>query len=171
MYEPREDSYLLQRNIEHLKGEVAIDMCTGTGIIANTLSKGHSKVIGIDKDKESIQHAKENVEDVEFIQHDLFPQRLPPADTITCNPPYLPLSELKDDELESPEKGTYLSKKVLEQAKEILKPRGSLFLIISTQANKDGLLKYANKEGYTYKKVDEVAAFFEKIQLYEFRHK
>jgi len=170
MYEPREDSYLLQKHVEDTSGDVAIDMCTGTGIIAQTLTKTFDRVIGIDKDKESIQYASSNVENVVFWEHNLFPSHTPQADLITCNPPYLPQSSLKDDELESPQQGIQFSKTFLTQSKKYLKKNGTILLILSTQADKKTLLQHANTM-YTYTKIDEVRAFFEKIQLYEFRHR
>ena len=169
MYNPREDSYLLAQYASTRSGSLAIDMCTGSGIIANALSDSFETVVGIDIDSKSLEHAKENV-DARFIQSDGFSEVEDfSADLITCNPPYLPDSGIDDHETESGKEGIQFSKQFLHDARNYLNPEGTILLIVSTVANHQELLDYAGSLGYSYDLLDSVSAFFEKICLYEFK--
>ena len=96
IYEPREDSYFMQRMVEkYAKGNV-LDMGTGSGIQAMTALRKRSvkKVVGVDISKKAIEHCKKLSKKVTWIHSDLF-NRLGKKyykffDTIIFNPPYLP---------------------------------------------------------------------------------
>ncbi len=89
MYEPREDSFLLKGVVEGEKAGRALDMGTGSGIIARELAKGCGEVVAADVERVE-------VEGVEFVESDLFENVEGKFDLITWNPPYLPGDEFPD---------------------------------------------------------------------------
>ncbi|MEK6917169.1 MAG: 50S ribosomal protein L11 methyltransferase, partial [Nanoarchaeota archaeon] len=77
IYEPREDSYLLQKYVEmYSKGSV-LDMGTGSGIQAITASKKAKEVVAVDINPEAVKQTKlaleiEKIKNVKVLQSDLF---------------------------------------------------------------------------------------------------
>src|SRR3989338_7078460 len=108
IYEPREDSALLEKYVrQHAKGLV-LDMGTGSGIQAITASHNNKvkSVIALDVQEEVIEHCKKSIinKKIKFFVSDLFEifeknSRLKSKkfDTIILNHPYLPEDiKLKD---------------------------------------------------------------------------
>ena len=75
VYEPREDSFLILKEVmKYADGEV-LDMGTGSGILAIEASQAADHVIGVDINKDAIKHAKEKaegIENIEFCYSNLF---------------------------------------------------------------------------------------------------
>tara|TARA_B100000767_G_scaffold247436_1_gene247722 strand:- start:536 stop:1369 length:834 start_codon:yes stop_codon:yes gene_type:complete len=86
--------WILKENFES-----AIDICTGSGCIAISLSKFRSaNILGIDISEEALKIAKENARlnnvEVDFICEDIFRiKQLKNVDLIVSNPPYVLASE------------------------------------------------------------------------------
>lgn len=166
MYEPREDSYLLEEEIiafckDKIIGK-SLDMGTGTGIQANTLNKFSKEVYAVDINKE----AKVN-EKVKFIQSDLFKNvKEKDFDLIVFNPPYLPDGDDSDPELTGGKEGVELTLNFLKQAKKHLKEEGTILFIASSHANIDLLEKKAGKD-YYLERVRELPLFFERLYVYK----
>ncbi len=109
VYVPREDTYLL---VEATRDEVdredeVLDMGTGTGILALIAAKDCEKVVGVDVDKKALELAKENarrndIENVEFVQSDLFEEVDGKFDLVVFNPPYLP-GEVREENFQGSE--------------------------------------------------------------------
>ncbi|SCA58728.1 Release factor glutamine methyltransferase [Chlamydiales bacterium SCGC AB-751-O23] len=85
-----------------LKGEVLVDLCTGSGCLAISLKKHlpHLKVLALDISPESLGLAKinaaENKVEIEFSQGDLLsPLKGLEIDYLVSNPPYITLAEMK----------------------------------------------------------------------------
>ena len=77
VYEPQEDSYLLQKYVLKYcnKKFVVLDMCTGSGIQAITAAKIAEKVMAVDINKEALSYAESEAKketNITFIHSDLF---------------------------------------------------------------------------------------------------
>ena len=103
VYEPREDSFLLQEQVKKLVKGSVLDVGTGSGIQAETAAKKKSvtRVVAVDIDKEAIELCKATIRHrkIKFIVGDLFAgiRNKQKFDTIIFNPPYLPEEpKLKD---------------------------------------------------------------------------
>lgn len=169
MYEPSEDSWLLQRVARRRSGEVAVDTCTGTGIIAHALMEGFDEVIGVDVDEESIAYAREQCPGPDYRVGDTLRPVEKRVDLITCNPPYLPPEDLElvDRELESSRAGVGFSMKLLDQAHRVLKPGGAVLFIASSRADLDSLKRHAIDTGWELDVCDSEKHFFETLFVYE----
>jgi release factor glutamine methyltransferase len=74
IYDPEEDSFLLQKFVKKYSKGLVLDMGTGSGIQAVTASENADKVIGLDISKEVIKYCKKNIKtkNIEFFKSNLF---------------------------------------------------------------------------------------------------
>jgi release factor glutamine methyltransferase len=173
MYEPREDSLLLLKNLKkycknYKKDIFVLEIGTGSGILAMEAAK-HAKVIATDIDKKLIEKLKKENENknknLEFIHSDLFSNINERFDLIIFNPPYLPSRETKHQDIDGGKHGTEIIGKFLSQARKFLNEQGRILLLCSS-LNKN-IEQLFEKYGYCFKKIDEEKFFFEKLLVYE----
>lgn len=177
MYEPREDSFLLLRNIKaYVKPKhKVLDMGTGSGILAKEAAKYVKSVVAIDIEDKVIEKLKaeykKNMKSnkIKFIHSNLFSniKSKEKFNLIVFNPPYLPSKKIKDKQLDGGENGTEIIVKFLKQARKYLNKEGKILLLCSS-LNKN-IEKIFEKYNYNYKKIDEQSFFFEKLFVYELK--
>ncbi len=99
---PRSDTeVLVEKAIPLCKGADVLDMCTGTGCIAISLSKlaAPKSVTGVDISKEALTVAKDNAVSndatVSFILSNMFQAVTGTYDVIVSNPPYIPTEQME----------------------------------------------------------------------------
>ena len=101
---PRFDTEILVDEVVKYVGDEfykILDMCTGSGCIAITVSDmcDNAKVVAADISKDALDVAKENNEinstDVEFVESDLFENVEGLFDVIVSNPPYIKTEEIE----------------------------------------------------------------------------
>lgn len=185
MYEPAEDSFLLKEaiiefcknkkeiNSKSSKLNFALDMGTGSGILAQELANHFEKVIAVDINEETIKQIKEENKlnkKIILIQSDLF-ENVPKQkfDLITFNPPYLPNEdgeEYEDEELTSGISGLNTTIEFLKQAKEFLNENGMILFIASSLAKINVLESEMKKLNYEFKQIKKQHIFFEDIIVY-----
>ena len=170
IYEPREDSYLLQKYVEmYSKGSV-LDMGTGSGIQAITASKKAKEVVAVDINPEAVKQTKlaleiEKIKNVKVLQSDLFQNvQRKKFDLICFNPPYLPKEKkVKDITLFSGKRGTETTTKFLGKAQDYLKPNGIILLVGSSLASKSNISKAINENLLESTIIDKEHRFFEDV--------
>lgn len=164
IYEPAEDSYLLQEQVKkYCKNRKVLDIGTGSGIQAMTaLNYGAKEVLAVDINPECVNLAKTN--GLNCIKSDLFSNINDSFDLIIFNPPYLPEDkrEPKDSALATTggKKGNEILIKFLKQAKNYLNKNGIILIVVST------LTPDFKIKGYKYKKLSERKIPFEKLETY-----
>jgi release factor glutamine methyltransferase len=74
IYDPEEDSFLLQKFVKKYAKGLVLDMGTGSGMQAVTASENADLVIGLDISKEVIKYCKKNVKakNIQFFKSNLF---------------------------------------------------------------------------------------------------
>jgi release factor glutamine methyltransferase len=88
------DTYLLANTVKIEKGQDALDLCTGTGVIACKLVLlGAKLVLGVDLNPKAVKNAKENknllgLNNATFRLGNMFVNIDNKFDVITINPPY-----------------------------------------------------------------------------------
>jgi release factor glutamine methyltransferase len=188
MYEPREDSYLLQDSVKEFlkknKITVALDMGTGTGIQGKTLFGKIDTVIMTDINKDATDSLLSEITDIEkksnkteteikIYSGDLF-ENVPKEykekiELIIFNPPYLPREKDEKDDLEltSGESGIETTKRFLTYAKEYLSRNGTIFFVASSLADIPSLEKHMKKENYEFSVDRKKHISFEDIIIYK----
>ncbi len=133
MYKPREDSVLMLNVLKkfNFSGKKAIEIGTGSGILAKQLAKTFDEVLAVDINQEAVQTVNNfNISNLRAFQSNLFSNVIGKFDLIIFNPPYLPCPYEEDKELCCGD-GTII-KNFLEQAKEHLNKKGRILILISS---------------------------------------
>lgn len=171
IYEPAEDSFLLQKYVKkHAHGKV-LDMGTGSGIQALTALEKTKDVLAVDIHPSAVKLLKKKGINAKI--SDLFSNVKGKFDLIIFNPPYLPADKREDaDSARSTtggKKGYELIEKFLKQAKKFLKKDGKILIVFSSlTGNVLGLFK---KYGYEFKKLEEKKVFMETLYVYTLQKK
>jgi len=172
VYEPAEDTFLLAENLAVSEGDTALDVGTGTGLIALLMARKASFVLGVDINPLSVEFAKENarlngITNVEFRLSDLFENVREKFDVITFNAPYLPgePEEPIDLALVGGKDGREVIDRFIERATEHLKPGGIVQIVQSSVTGIDETLRKLGEKGLTGKTVAKKHMFFEDIVL------
>ncbi|MBT4334255.1 methyltransferase [archaeon] len=168
IYEPAEDSYLLQEQVKiFVKTNMAVlDVGTGSGIQAVTAKKQGANVLAVDINPKCVEFTRE--QGVEAITSDLFSNVKEKFDIIIFNPPYLPEEPLepKDSALSTTggKKGNEVLARFLAEAKDYLKEDGKVLIVFSSLTpDVDQLIEEC---GFTFEKISEQKIDFETLYVY-----
>jgi len=180
IYQPAEDSYLLQQSlIKHLKTQPKsikiLDIGSGSGIQAQTCkSLKFKNILTTDINPQAIKHLKK--QKLNPIHSDLFKNpklKSKKFNLIIFNPPYLPKDkrEPKDSQLNTTagKKGYEIIIKFLKQAKSHLTNQGSILLLFSSLSKPKTILNKAKQLGYNFKLLNQQKLFFEELYVFEFK--
>ncbi|MFH1211312.1 MAG: HemK2/MTQ2 family protein methyltransferase, partial [Candidatus Woesearchaeota archaeon] len=135
IYDPQEDSYLLQKHIKDyvLAKSRVLDMGTGSGILAFEAAQYADSVLAADINSRAVaeikkrikkEKRKEGIKNIEARESDLFSniEKKEEFDLIIFNPPYLPSDKkYPDAALDGGRHGCELIIRFLEQARGHLK--------------------------------------------------
>ncbi|NJD98967.1 methyltransferase domain-containing protein [Thermococcus sp. LS1] len=172
VYEPAEDTFLLAENLAVKHGDVALDMGAGTGIIALLMARKAEYVLGVDVNPLAVKLARENarlngIENVEFIQSDLFERVNGEFDVITFNAPYLPgePEEPIDLALVGGETGREVLDRFIDEVADYLKPGGIVQIVQSSITGIEETLKRLKEVGLKGEIAAKKHVFFEDIVL------
>ncbi len=172
VYEPGEDSTMLEAYVrQHAKGNV-LDMGTGSGIqaIAAAQSEKVNSVLAVDIQKSVIGYCKKCIKNkkIRFMVSDLF-NKIPNKkfDTIIFNPPYLP-SELKvrDLTIESGKKGYEAIESFLSKVSRFLNPDGAILIVFSSLTKKEKVDEFIKNSLLEFELLEKQHYFFEDLYAY-----
>lgn len=179
IYEPAEDSFLLQKHVRRYALGRVLDMGTGSGIQALTAMTNPNTqfVLAVDIDEEAIpalqeKIKKERLRKVQALQSDLFSDVRGQFNLIIFNPPYLPQDkdgrgkEVEDKAIYGGKKGWELSQQFLEQAAKHLYPDGKILLLFSSLTDKDKIDEIIEKNMFISQELDSQKLSFETLHLY-----
>lgn len=145
---PRQDTEcLVETVLMHCENREVLDLCTGSGCIAISLSLlGKTRsVSGADISKRALDVAKKNGKQngalIEWIHSDLFASITKKYDIIVSNPPYIEskvvdelMPEVRQHEpriaLDGKEDGLYFYREIIKKAENFLNAEGKLFFEI-----------------------------------------
>ncbi len=171
-YEPREDSFLLEKHVARYSHGLVLDMGTGTGIQALAAATKASGVIALDIDPEAVRFCRQKIKDskIEFYRSDLF-EHLKSSNThfdlIIFNPPYLPEHPGAEDvALDGGKKGHELLERFLSQANSYLKKDGSILIVFSSYTNKEKVDEIIMHHCLKHEELDHEKLDFEDLYIY-----
>lgn len=164
---PRQDTeVLIEEALSHLEpGMRILDLCTGSGCILLTLIR-HASITGVGSDisLDALEVAKQNekrqkLKGCTWVESNLFEQIGGTFDMITSNPPYIPtkvisglMEEVRDHEpilaLDGHEDGLYFYRKIVDEARQHLKPQGWLCMEIGHDQG-EALTDLMTQSGYS----------------------
>jgi len=156
---------------------LALDVGTGSGILALELAGKGWSVIATDLSKEAVENAVENVEEaglrgrVEFVRADLlqFLREGVKIDLIVFNAPYLPSQEPVGDTYTYSWHGGSKGGEAIERLIGIIEEKGlevgEILLTYSTLSHIEEGISRLRRMGYKVETIDEKPDFFHKILL------
>lgn len=178
IYQPLEDSFLLEEQVKkNAKGSV-LDMGTGSAIQALAAAKKRKvrEVIAMDVQKDVIDFCTQNIKNakIKFFQSNLFEAfrknnkyRNKKFDTIIFNPPYLPEEPMvRDVALDGGKKGFEVVQKFIRSTWDYLKDDGIILLLISSLTNKPRVEEILTTNLFEFKILARKHIFFEDLFVY-----
>ncbi|MCU0642470.1 MAG: methyltransferase [archaeon] len=171
IYSPREDSFLLEREVKKLaKGRASLDMGCGSGIQGKAaLSSGAKSVSFSDINPEAIKELKKQGFDA--VKSDLFSDIKEKFDLVSFNPPYLP--ENKEEGRESGlansggKRGDELILRFLKQVKFHLNRGGIILLVLSSLTPRDKIEILLKKQKMHKKLLGKQSFFMESLEVWK----
>lgn len=164
IYQPGEDSYLLEKYVKKLARGYVLDMGTGSGIQAKAALSKAKSVTAVDINTAVVNQLNERIT---FIQSDLFSNVKGKFDTIIFNAPYLPQEGENDPALDGGKEGFEIIERFLRQAKEFLAKDGIILLVFSSFTNKEKVDQLIKENGYQYELLEKIHISFEDIYCYK----
>ena len=168
IYEPHEDSFLLQKYVEKYASGKVLDIGSGSGIQAESALKKTKNVLAADINKEAVSLLKKK--GIKAVYSDLFSNVKGKFDLIIFNPPYLPEEKLEDLETKLVTTGGKYGYEILERffkdAKKFLNKNGKILIVFSSLTNKKKVDSLVKKYGFKFKLLEEKGLFFEKLYVY-----
>jgi SAM-dependent methyltransferase len=126
-------------------GKRALDVGTGTGVLAAVLARAGARVVATDVEARAIACARENVERlglqerVHVVEADLFPPAAEPFDLVVSNPPWLPADATSPLERAVYDPGGRFLETLVAGIPERLAPSGEAWIVLSDLAERVGL--------------------------------
>lgn len=175
IYEPREDSFLLAQAVRSMKGERALDLGTGCGIMAIILAENFREVIAADIDPIAVENAMFNAQErgkhnITFLVSDLFSSIKGVYDLIAFNPPYLPPSPEEgsySEALVSGKGGRALTDKFLREFSGYLRGSGRVFIVQSSISKYEKTINILLEMGFAARIVGRERFDFEELVVVE----
>lgn len=174
LYEPREDSYLLEKQVSRAAFGSVLDIGTGTGIqaLASANSRHVRNVLAVDINPAAIEYCKKTIHHpkILFKKSDLFDSVNGEFDTIIFNPPYLPAdpNEAKESALATAggKHGYEIIERFFTQVKDYLDDNGIILFLISSLTNPLKVETIMADHGFTFKRIAKQKVSFEELYVY-----
>lgn len=164
-YIPAEDSFFLADFLENKQGKSALDIGTGSGIIAKTLSKNFPLVVATDINISALKKARETVDNciccnaADALQSSF--------DLIVCNLPYLPSDELLDPAVDGLHDGVDIPSMIIKSASQRIVKHGKLIFLTSSLANYEALIQLSKSLGFDTNIAAKKKLFYEELIIVE----
>ena len=176
MYNPSDDSFLLLETLKEYRGETAMEIGIGSGIISNYLCNRFHVVISTDIDLSGLKRIKKDPDISNNINliccHSCTPIINTKFDLVVSNPPYLPDDkDFNDKTIHGGKKGIETLIIFLKDALPLLKKNGKIVCLISSFSEFNDLYKFTNENNLQIKKIKEKKLFFEILYVYEISKK
>ncbi|MCD4666667.1 methyltransferase [archaeon] len=168
MYEPLEDSHLLEKYVaKYSKGKV-LDVGTGSGIQAITAMQNSEDVTAVDINEECVEFVKKK--GVKSKKSNLFSKVKGKFDTIIFNPPYLPLDVLEDEESRLNTTGGKFGYEIIgrffSEVGKYLKKDGVVLIVFSSLTNKKKVDKLITKNKFKFELLEILKVPDEELYCY-----
>jgi len=164
-YLPSEDTYFLEDHIKNEKGTSALDVGTGSGYLAQSLSSSFSFVVSTDINFSVLKkqtYPQKNIICCNGADAISFT-----FDLVVCNLPYLATDEILDIATDGGLEGLEIPMKIIHSVSNHVKSGGKFLFITSSLSNYSKLMTLTEKEGFTVKILGRKKLFFEELIVIE----
>lgn len=167
-YPPSEDTFFIAHNIEDEKGNLALDIGSGSGYLTKLLAEKFSFVVGTDINYNVLVHQTYKTKNLICCNSsDALNVKF---DFIVCNLPYLATNEIIDVATDGGKDGFEIPKKIIDSACNNLKEDGKFIFVTSSLSNYQKLIDYAQNLGLNTRILAKKKLFFEELILVEARN-
>ncbi|HEX2022797.1 MAG TPA: HemK2/MTQ2 family protein methyltransferase [Candidatus Thermoplasmatota archaeon] len=176
VYEPAEDSALLAQAIlerERLPaGAWALDVGTGTGVVARALESLGARVVAVDLNPKATEVARENLDGALVLRGDLATALRGRFEVVAFNAPYLPSGPEErvdgpiDHAFHGGEGGVEVSERFVRDLPRLLAPGGRAYLVVSSRADLPRLEAAVARAGLSREVAARARFFFEEIAVW-----
>jgi len=164
-YPPSEDTFFIAENIENEKGDLALDIGSGSGYLTKLLSENFSFVVGTDINYEVLKHQTYKTKNLVCCSgSDALKVKF---DLIVCNLPYLATDEILDMATDGGPEGLEIPLKIIKSAIPCLNTAGKFLFVTSSLSNYQTLIDAIKKQGLTAKVIAKKKLFFEELIIVE----
>ena len=166
-YAPAEDTYFLEDHTRGRSGSLALDLGTGSGYLARSLSGSFTTVVGTDINLGALLDGKRGKYSAVCCSGaDALACRF---DLIVCNPPYLATEEILDVATDGGPGGVAAPLKMISSAVPLLGANGNLLFVTSSLSDHSELMRRIEELGARARIVARKKIFFEELILVEVR--
>ena len=168
IYQPAEDSYLLQSVVRQYAQGRVLDMGTGSGIQAKTAIENPNvkEVVAVDINKKAVDGLR-GIRKINSIVSDLFENVSGKFSTIVFNPPYLPADKsIEDPALYGGKKGWEISMRFFSSVSEYLFNNGEILFLFSSLTNKKKIEEILEHHLLSFEQVSSQKLAFEELYVY-----
>ncbi len=166
IYEPREDSLLLQKFVKKFAKGRVLDMGAGSGIQAKTALEKTKDVLAVDVNPEAVEFCKQ--QGIPALQSDLFENVEGKFDFVIFNPPYLPRDEREDQESSiittGGKNGNEIFERFMKQAGMHLANGGKILAVLSSLT--PDVEKIITRNGFKFTILGKQSVAFEQLTAY-----
>lgn len=175
VYEPQEDSFLLETQVKKYALGRVLDLGTGLGIqaLAAAGNKSVREVIAVDINSDAVNRFQEEIgqkklKKIKVIVSDLFSNVKGKFDIIIFNPPYLPQDKgIEDAALYGGKKGWEISARFFRQTANFLALKGKILFLFSSLTFKTKIDEMIHQHLLEAQElVKERLPFFEELYVY-----
>lgn len=170
IYEPSDDSYLLEKYVKKYakKGMKVLDVGVGGGILSLAAKKKGSKVLACDINPQAVNLCKQK--EIDCVLSDLFKEIDGKFDLIIFNPPYLPEDQREDAESKTittgGKYGYEILKRFFKEAREHLRRQGRILIVISSLTKPQKVEEIIINNGFKFRELERENLFFEELVVY-----
>ena len=167
-YPPSEDTFFIANNIEDEKGNLALDIGSGSGYLTKLLTENFSFVVGTDINYNVLAHQTYKTKNLICCNSsDALNVKF---DFIVCNLPYLATDEIIDIATDGGKDGFEIPHQIIDSACNNLKKDGKFIFVTSSLSNYQKLIDYAQNIGLHTRILAKKKLFFEELILIEARN-
>lgn len=174
IYEPREDSHLLQKHVQQQAWGRVLDMGTGSGIqaLAAVRNPNVREVVAVDINEEAVAQLLKKIQEeklrkIQTLQSDLFAHVRGQFNVILFNPPYLPQDKgIEDAAIYGGKKGWEVSERFFAQVSRYLFPDGKILFLFSSLTHKERIEQILQHHLFQFQELGREALPYEELYVY-----